>query len=176
MPDVRSKRGALHMTRPERGRYYNNVLSIEAFRHLAAGAREQGKGAECLFHGTRHPNAILSSGRLACSLVIPKIAFSRSPEEAAYWATLSRDDDEGRGAVLVFDRRQLSTRYHIQCAVDPGSSADEQEELIWSRHVALRDGLITFVSEPYLARSHDERLTAREIAERMKSPKRPAVR
>ena len=32
----------------------------------------------------------------------PKVSFTRSPEVAAYWALLERNDDEGRGSVFIF--------------------------------------------------------------------------
>lgn len=160
------------MIRPDRVSYYEYAIRMDAYRQLVQGVRALFKGRDVLYHGTRYPTAILDSGTLAHSPIVPKVAFSRSPEEAAHWATLWRDEDEGRGAVLVFDRRQLCARYHLECVVDPDASADEQEEFVWRRNVALCHGLIAFVSEPHSSRSHKERLTARRITEKIRLPKR----
>jgi len=57
-----------------------------------------------LFHGT-YPKSIACSGMLLFATAgDPVVCFSRSVEVAAYWADMPRDDDEGRGAVFVFDR------------------------------------------------------------------------
>lgn len=133
---------------------------------LARNAREQAKGTDALFHGTRHLEAILGNAVLACSIVVPKVAFTRSPEEAAYWAKLPRDDDEGRGAVLIFDRHRLAARYRLECWAE--TEDNEQEERVWERHILLPAGLIGIVSEPYEARTHNERLKARQTAQEMK--------
>ena len=39
---------------------------------------------------------------------------------AAHFATLPRDDDEGAGAILVFDRSSLNTRYKLECIDNVG--------------------------------------------------------
>ena len=54
------------------------------------------------------------------------MAFSRSPRVAAHFATLPRDDDEGVGAILVFDRPSLKTRYKLEC-IDNGWATDASE-------------------------------------------------
>ncbi len=135
---------------------------------LAGCARDLAKGTDALFHGTRHLEAILGNGVLACSIYIPKVAFTRSPEEAAFWATLERDDDEGRGAILIFDRHRLSARYRLECWVGEGATLDEQEERVWGRHILLPAGLMGVVGEPYATRSRKERLTAHQTAKEMK--------
>jgi hypothetical protein len=160
------------MIRPDKVSFYEYAIRMDAYHQLVQGVRALCKGRDVIYHGTRYPTAILNSGTLACSPITPKVAFTRSPEEAAYWATLWRDEDEGRGAVLAFDRRRLCARYRLECVVDAASSADEQEEFIWRRNVDLASGLIGFVSEPYFSRNHDERLTARKIAEKIRCPKR----
>lgn len=134
---------------------------------LAGCARDLAKGTDALFHGTRHLGAILGNAVLACSINVPKVAFTRSPEEAAYWATLERDDDEGRGAILVFDRHGLSAHYRLECCHDECATYDEQEERVWERHILLPAGLIGVVGEPYKSRSRKERLTAYETAKEM---------
>ena len=68
---------------------------------LSAKAREIARGRDALFHGTRY-RAILASGFLRAAEVGPNcVCFSRSPEVAAFSATLPRDDDEGSGAIFV---------------------------------------------------------------------------
>jgi hypothetical protein len=42
------------------------------------------------------------------------VSFTRSPEVAAYFALLERDDDEGRGSVFIFDRQSLERRYKVE--------------------------------------------------------------
>jgi len=70
----------------------------------AVGSQLAGRKS-VLFHGTRYHTSILRSGMLLFATSgAPVVCFSRSPEVAAYWATLPRDDDEGCGAVFVFDR------------------------------------------------------------------------
>ena len=73
-----------------------------------------------LFHGTRYPKSIARSGMLLFATAgDPVVCFSRSVEVAAYWADMPRDDDEGRGAVFVFDRCSLATRYRLEPFHDP---------------------------------------------------------
>ena len=85
-------------------------------RILAQLARQQAKGADVLFHGTRHMSAVLRSGKL----IPPKIGeqaifFYQIPETAAYWALLVGFDWEKRSAgILVLNRRTLSYNYRIR--------------------------------------------------------------
>ena len=121
---------------------------------LAKRSRSLAVGISPLFHGTRYPNAILESGMLQPSSVGDTVVcFSRSPEEAAFWATLPRDDDEGHGAVMVFDRNRLSMRYRLEIWHDDMAQVDEQEERIWDRDVLLTAGLIGVASHPFSGRS-----------------------
>ena len=46
------------------------------------------------------------------------MSFTPSPEVAAHWATLPRDDYAGTGAILVFDQPSLKTRYKLECIND----------------------------------------------------------
>jgi len=101
-----------------------------------------------LFHGTPYPNAVLASGTLEASPVCQVVCFSRSPHEAAFWATLPRDDNEDWCAVLVFDRNRLSMRYRLELWHDDMAEVDEQEERIWGRDVLLNDGLIGVARQP----------------------------
>ena len=77
---------------------------IQRARYLAVGINP-------LFHGTRYPNEILASGYLSHGSVGDlAVCFSRSPEEAAFWATLEREDEPSDHAVSVGadQRRHLS--------------------------------------------------------------------
>jgi hypothetical protein len=109
------------------------------------------KGRPVLFHGTRHPASIAGSGMLLFATSgDPVVSFSRSPEVAAYWADVTRDDDEGRGAVFVFDRRSLAARYRLEPFHDPiwdmpTSRSDEMEERVWLTNIAIAPHLIGFV-------------------------------
>ena len=91
---------------------------------------------------------------------VQTVSFTRSPEVAAHWAALPRDDDEGSGAVLVFDRASLKARYKLEC-VDNGWEADpsrhnefwradrdECEEQVCGRNVEITPHLIGLISTP----------------------------
>jgi hypothetical protein len=69
-------------------------------RHLAGLARKMAMNRNVLYHGTRYARSILRSGVLFTAYPgKPKVAFTRSPEVAAYWALMERFNDEGRGAI-----------------------------------------------------------------------------
>jgi hypothetical protein len=86
---------------------------------LARRARELGAGLSPLFHGTRYASKILDSGTLRWSEVGRQVVcFTKSPEAAAYWATIERDCDDGRGAIFIFDRDRLQHR--AGSAASPG--------------------------------------------------------
>jgi len=87
------------------------------------------------------------------------VAFTRSPDVVAYWtACVPPDDDEGAGAILVFDRRSLKTRYRLECVNDSWeadsssfnefwrAAHDEFEEQVWGRNVEIAPHLIGLVS------------------------------
>jgi hypothetical protein len=122
---------------------------------LAERARELAVGVNALFHGTPYPNAVLASGTLEASPVCQVVCFSRSPHEAAFWATLPRDDNEDWCAVLVFDRSRLSMRYRLESWHDGMAQVHEQEERIWGRDVLLTAGLIGVASQPSSAAARD---------------------
>ena len=72
-----------------------------------------------LFHGTRYAELILKTKVLfRTGFSDQKVSLTRSAEVAAYWALLDRDDDEGRGAILIFDRRSLERRYKVEAVPD----------------------------------------------------------
>ena len=80
------------------------------------------------------------------------VCFSRSPEVAAFSATLPRDDDEGSGTILIFDRQSLKTRYKLTCHADQserdGQIVNEFEERVYVRDVEIGPHLIGLVSTP----------------------------
>ena len=84
------------------------------------------------------------------------VRFSRSPDAAAYWAMRDRDDDDGRGAVLVFDRDRLNARYRLDL-IDDSLYIAEQEELISGRDASLGIGLIGIISGPFRSRPREIR-------------------
>lgn len=67
------------------------------------------------------------------------VSFTRSPDVAIYMAALDREDDEGVGAVLVFDRQRLASRFKIEKRCNGFIFREEAEEAIW-KQVALRPG------------------------------------
>jgi hypothetical protein len=124
-----------------------------AVRELAALARQVAMNRDVLYHGTRYAQSIIRMGVLfhppaGCRAV----SFTRSPEEAAYFALLPRDDDEGRGGILIFDRQSLHSRYKIELCHDAIWDTatvcyDEAEEQIWDDVVDIGRYLIGFVCE-----------------------------
>lgn len=67
-----------------------------------------------LFHGTRYLSSILEDDYLRIPEFGDKcVSFTRSFNFAHYYATLSRDDDEGQGHILVFDRELIRNQYPL---------------------------------------------------------------
>jgi hypothetical protein len=122
---------------------------------LARRARELASGFNPLFHGPRYLDCVLRDGYLK-NVGAGWISFSRSADAAAYWAMMERDDDGGRGAILVFDRDRLRTRYRLELIDDSGYIA-EQEEFVSARVVSLAVALVGVVSEPFPTRPREER-------------------
>jgi hypothetical protein len=114
-----------------------------------------------LYHGTRYARSILRSGVLFTAYPgKPKVAFTRSPEVAAYWALMERFNDEGRGAILVFDRESLHSRHKIDLIhekwVEVGDAGwhDEAEEEIWEDVTDVAKHLMGLVYGPETSCSH----------------------
>ncbi len=129
---------------------------------LARSARAQAQGVDALYHGTRYPAAILEAGALMPARIgDPVVCFSRSAEAAACLAVLPRDDDEGRGAIFIFERRRLMARHRLYLH-DDKFDHPEFEERVWDELVNLNGALVGFVSEPFLGRSQRERMRVRE--------------
>ena len=122
-------------------------------RQLATQARAVAKARDVLYHGTRYSRSILNGGALLrASTGEPKVCLTRNAEVAAYFALMKRDDDEGRGSILIFDRQSLQRQYQITVNPKPHWHTktmfhDEAEEEIWV-DVYVGKHLIGFVSEP----------------------------
>jgi hypothetical protein len=84
-------------------------------RFLREKARALAWGQDVLFHGTRYRESILASGILKFTPTANTLSFTRSPDVAAHWAALPRDDEEQAGTILVFDRSSLRARYKLEC-------------------------------------------------------------
>jgi hypothetical protein len=63
---------------------------------LSAKAQEIARGRDALFRGTRYRGLVLASGYLASSPPERAVAFTRSPDVAAHFATLPRDRQRAR--------------------------------------------------------------------------------
>jgi hypothetical protein len=122
---------------------------------LARRARELSSGFNPLFHGTRYLDCVLRDGYLK-NAGAGWISFSRSADTAAYWAMMERDDDGGRGAILVFDRDRLSTRYRLEL-IDDSLYIAQQEEFVSARVVPLAIALVGVISEPFPMRPREIR-------------------
>jgi hypothetical protein len=114
-----------------------HIKYSDAERSLASAAMASAMNREVLYHGTRYPKLILRTGvLLRAEFGEQKVCLTRSPEVAAYWALMEREDDEKRGAVLVLDRKSLERRYKICTVAAPFWHSteifhDEAEEEIW---------------------------------------------
>jgi hypothetical protein len=134
--------------RSERSRtYVKRRKTPDKEVYLAQSARILSRGVSPLFHGTRYLSQILQSGALEpqepgdCA-----VCFTRSPEEAAYWATIERDDPDEYGAILVFDRDRLKRNFRLE-PISTITWRDEHEERVWYRDIPLGCGLIGIVQE-----------------------------
>ena len=124
----------------------------EAERQLAAIARKAAMNRDVLYHGTRHAQTILTTGVLFPGEEGGKVSFTRSAEEAAYWALLPRLEDEGQGSILIFDRRLLRCRYKIEPYHDPiwddkATYRDEAEEGVWADVINIGKYLMGLVCD-----------------------------
>jgi hypothetical protein len=120
---------------------------------LAKAASELARGRDVLFHGTRYWRQIARSGLLKYAPVGPPVvSLTRSAAIAGDMATLPRDDDEGGGAILVFDRPSLKSRYRLERHADGWSSdgrvVEEFEERVWYRDVKIALSLTHVVVGP----------------------------
>jgi hypothetical protein len=156
----------------DRAKYDGVEAQTQFFREKA---RALARGQDVLFHGTRYRESVLASGILRFPPGAQTLSFTRSPDVAAHWAALPRDDDEGAGAVLVFDRASLRARYKLECVddsweADPSefnefwrAKHDEFEEQVWGRNVEIAPHLIGLISAPIEPRSGKARAIKRAI-------------
>jgi hypothetical protein len=145
------------------------AASLRQHLRLVQLSRQLAGRRPVLFHGTRYPASIERSGVLLFATSgDPVISFSRSPEVAAYWADVPRDDDEGRGAVFVFNRQSLAARYRIEPFHDPiwdtpTSLKDEMEERVWLTNIVVAPHLIGFVETDMNPSMANQRAIAHRI-------------
>jgi hypothetical protein len=135
-------------------------------RFFREKARAFARGQDVLFHGTRYRESILASGILRFAPSAQTLSFTRSPDVAARWAALPRDDDEGAGAVLVFDRASLRACYKLECIDDSWEADpkhDEFEEQVWGRNVEIAPHLIGLISAPIERQSAKGRAVKRAM-------------
>jgi hypothetical protein len=116
-------------------------------RIFARLARAIGRGHDPIYHGTRAPEEVLGTGRLRPDPT-GKISFSRSPEVAAYFATLIGDwSCRWVPALLVLNRSSLIQNYRLDPWRYRENWVDEQEEVVWGRTISLRKHLLGVVRE-----------------------------
>ena len=127
---------------------------------MAGVVRAAAMNADVLYHGTRYPKLIIRSGTiLRAEVGDEKVCLTRSPEVAAYWALLPRDDDEARGGVFIFDRKSLERRYELQFVPEPYWHSDylfhdEAEVEIWDDVLGIGAHLVGFVAAPRRRTNH----------------------
>jgi hypothetical protein len=100
--------------------------------------REQSLVAKQSFTGQDTPAVLRMNTLFYSHPGSAQVSFTRSPEVAAYWTLLERDNDEGKGAILVFNRSKLRNRYRLDPYHDPiwdSPSVDEMEEWVSSRDI-----------------------------------------
>ena len=119
-----------------------------AREHLFAKlSREIGRGQDAIYHGTRHPQQVLRSGKLKAD-ASGKVSLSRSPEVAAHFALLPGDGIiRWSPAVLILDRRSLTQSYRLEPWRYHEDAEDEQEEVVWNRTINFRRHCLGVVTE-----------------------------
>jgi hypothetical protein len=114
---------------------------------MARLARKNGRGHDAIYHGTRHLPLVLRTGKL-----LPPdwghtaVFFTRSPEVAAYWASMMGGEiDQFCGGILVLNRTSLVQNYRLEPSRYAEDWADEREESIWDRSINIRRHLLGVV-------------------------------
>ena len=123
----------------------------QAVRKLAAIAYHRSGQRDVLYHGTRYARSILATDVLFCSDIVGQVCLTRSPEVAAYFAMLDRDDDEGCASILVLDRQSLKKVYELKPITEvfwhhATLFHDEAEEEIWDNVIGIRQHLVAVVA------------------------------
>ena len=119
-------------------------------RVMANLARKIGRGCDVIYHGTRRLPLVLRFGKLMPPMNGETAIFlSRSPETAAYFASLlGYEADRLSAGILVLNRRSLTQSYRLDLSrYDEDSDRDEREEVIWGRIVNVRRHLLGVVRE-----------------------------
>ena len=153
----------------------HHIEYTTAERELALLARKLATNRDVLYHGTRYRQSILKTGALfRPEIGVDAVSFTRSPEVAAYFALLERDDDEGRGSIMVCDRQSLASHYKIKCNPQVywhGDTAfhDEAEEQIFDNVTKIGDHLIGIVSDPTVKLSQRHKILNREFEKTMEA-------
>jgi hypothetical protein len=168
LDDAPSRILGFNAMRLTRFRYIGNSTAIMtcvySYDHedklLPARAKIIAGKRDVLYHGTRYLSSILAKGCLCFGDTGDNaVCFTRSADEAAYWAEMPRDDDEGYGAILIFDRKSLKTRYAIE-PIELSSAPfrrKEKEERVRSRDVELGPHLIGLVAQEKTLQSPERR-------------------
>jgi len=146
---------------------FRHIKYTTAERELALLARTVATNRDVLYHGTRYRQSILKMEILFRPEIGAAVCFTRSPEVAAYWALLKRDNDEGRGSIFVFDRQSLTSRYKTQCNFEvywhsDTTFHDEAEEQIFDDVTKIGVHLIGIVSGPTVKLSQRDKILNRE--------------
>jgi hypothetical protein len=117
---------------------------------MARLARKIGRGHDAIYHGTRHLPLVMRTGKLHPSDVGDRaVFFTRSPEVAAYWASMMGwEIDQFCGGILVLNRTSLVQNYRLE----PSRYAedwkyDEREESVWGRSINIRRHLLGVVRQ-----------------------------
>jgi hypothetical protein len=152
-----------------------HITYTDVERELAGMARKKAMNRDVLYHGTRYGKLIMKTGALFRSGVgKQKVCFTRNAECAAYWALMTRDNDEGRRSILILDRQSLERRYIIEANPEVYRHTetlfhDEAEEEIWANVIDVRDHLIGLVSGTSTRRSQKHRALYREHRTRVEA-------
>ena len=155
-----------------------HIKYTTAERELALLARKLATNRDVLYHGTRYRQSILKTETLFRPEVgVDAVFFTRSAEVAAYFALLKRDDDEGRGSILVCDRQSLASHYKIKCNPQvywhsDTTFHDEAEERIFDNVTKIGDHLIGIVSGPTVKLSQRNKILKRECERMMEARSR----
>jgi hypothetical protein len=137
----------------QRKRYAPSVLHeidhiTDRARVMSRLARKVSLGKSALYHGTRRLPCVLRTGKLIPPLEGEAgVFFSRSPETAAYFATiLGFEEEQLSPGILILDRDSLARTYRIDSnRYDESSDRDEREEVVWGRIINFRRHLLGVV-------------------------------
>ncbi len=148
-----------------------HIRYTAAERKLAGIARQKAGNQDVLYHGTRYAKSILQTRALFRSPCgDPRVCLTRSADVAAYWASVERDDDVGRGSIFIFDRNSLERRYKIEANPNVWWHSktlfhDEAEEEIWTDVINIGNHLIGIARGPIARRSQRHKALTRKHLE-----------